>query len=133
MPNSGRFKTGKSSAIFMSFFSTRSIIIPTALVLLVIGSIRINEPHDLFFRYGSKNSSLAVVNTTRAISFKDKKGTDECYIVLTSTLYFMLSIRVRLTFVVCLIKNDLLISIGSSSIHTNIASKLRSTTGKLSG
>ena len=25
------------------------IIIPTALVLLVIGSIRMNEPHDLFF------------------------------------------------------------------------------------
>lgn len=62
-----------------------------------------------------------------------QKGTDECSIVLTSTLYFMLSIRVRLTFVVCLIKNDLLISIGSSSIHTNIASKLRSTIGKLSG
>ena len=58
---------------------------------------------------------------------------ERCSIVLTSTLYLIASIRVRLKLVVCLIKKDLLISIGSSSIHTIIASKLRSITGRLSG
>ena len=58
---------------------------------------------------------------------------ERCSIVLTSTLYLMLSTCERLVCVVCLMKNDLFMSIGSSSIHTSMASKLRPTTGRLSG
>ena len=46
---SHKFKTGRSSERCISLSSTLSIIIPTALVLLVIGSIRMNAPVASYF------------------------------------------------------------------------------------
>lgn len=129
----GRFKIGKLLVIFMFFFFIWLIIIFIVLVLLVIGLIRINELYDLFFWYGLKNSFLVVVNIICVILFKDKKGIDECFIVLIFILYFMLLICVWLIFVVCLIKNDLLIFIGFLFIYINIVLKLWFIIGKLFG